>query len=415
MKRVRFSTVFRLIFAAILVTAILSPTNLAQALVRLDPYLALAALWGGAGFFACLCSAAVLIASMFKRRFYCRFFCPAGLALDGARLCARAALRVSVRPKPLKKRWRFMGYVLLAAGGTALIFGSVGFLWLDPMAITLSLLNDILPTQGTAEKLGTLDTGVFRPLGIFALVILLETFFVPNFWCGTLCPCGALSDVLFALPRLIAGIFRKGPSPESVTPSRRRFFGRLARLGWLGEIAAISSALVVVFRQRTSAATRPFRPPGALDESRFLSRCSGCGLCVRACPTGLIRPLKTNSVPPITPTLDFNARFCDVQCRRCAEVCPTGAIALLPLEKKNAEKIAAVRFERESCRLWHDRECAVCRVECPFGAIQFVWNADEYLNLPQIDATKCSGCGKCAVRCPGIDGKKAFILVEPDL
>ncbi|MBN1428531.1 MAG: 4Fe-4S binding protein [Anaerolineae bacterium] len=51
------------------------------------------------------------------------------------------------------------------------------------------------------------------------------------------------------------------------------------------------------------------------------TRCTGCGGCVEACPTGAIS--LTNGVAMVDQTL------C-AQCRACIDVCPVGAIAAVP-------------------------------------------------------------------------------------
>lgn len=43
--------------------------------------------------------------------------------------------------------------------------------------------------------------------------------------------------------------------------------------------------------------------------------------------------------------------------------------------------------------------CNPCECACPVGAITI---GDQITNLPIIDGEKCTGCGLCIVRCPGL-------------
>ncbi|MBR5243976.1 MAG: 4Fe-4S dicluster domain-containing protein, partial [Thermoguttaceae bacterium] len=111
------------------------------------------------------------------------------------------------------------------------------------------------------------------------------------------------------------------------------------------------------------------------------------------------------SVPPLSrpaPRLVFDGgAFCKKDCVACGTACPTGAISPLTLDAKKRFKIATVDFKIERCLIYYQQECAICRRECPFEAIDFVWNEEEYASLPVVDAEKCVGCGRCVAFCPG--------------
>ena len=63
--------------------------------------------------------------------------------------------------------------------------------------------------------------------------------------------------------------------------------------------------------------------------------------------------------------------------------------------------IGVAKLEAPLCLLYDDRECDICAKACPFEAIEIVWNQEEYIALPQVEADKCPGCGACEVICPG--------------
>ena len=81
---------------------------------------------------------------------------------------------------------------------------------------------------------------------------------------------------------------------------------------------------------------RLLRPPGALEEADFLSRCIRCGECMKVCPNNAIQPTLTEAGLEglWTPTLVPRIGYCEPSCVLCSEVCPTGAIwQITPREK----------------------------------------------------------------------------------
>lgn len=417
---------------------------------------------------ASIFSAVVFALTLFKRRFYCRFVCPLGTTVDAAAL---------LRRRLFPRRFRFLrtGFVVRSPG-FALFFGT-----LTLGSLALAVLFGVSFAGRSALELDptallsrwTLD---FPAFGVLGGVFLTAFVAAPLFWRFHVCPCGALQDACFFGRRTI---FRRrnavktvnsnktGPNDASFSsatpatapvdaettdatvktvktlsaspvepPTRRRFLRTLAVFG----LAAATLGAVRRWSARVLAAT-PFRPPGALPEEAFLSRCARCGRCVAACPTRLLRfdappavvktvktdatdsgePLenaavdanaapavkvdataKTSSLSRPAPRLVFaDGAFCEKECVACGAVCPTGAISPLTFDAKKRFKIATVDFKIEHCLIYYQQECAICRRECPFEAIDFVWNEEEYASLPVVDAEKCVGCGRCVAFCPG--------------
>ncbi|MDP2830299.1 MAG: 4Fe-4S dicluster domain-containing protein [Sulfuricellaceae bacterium] len=71
------------------------------------------------------------------------------------------------------------------------------------------------------------------------------------------------------------------------------------------------------------------RPPGALDETDFLSSCIKCGQCVQVCPVSAIKLDDiTHGFGIGVPYIDSRAQACDFSCDavQCILACPTGSL-----------------------------------------------------------------------------------------
>ncbi|MBR2583994.1 MAG: 4Fe-4S binding protein [Thermoguttaceae bacterium] len=395
--------VTRLAAVALLASAMFFPA-VEGFVFRADPLLGLVWLAGGAKSPTAVraaqmvITAAVVVLSLFVRRFWCRWLCPFGLVLDGCRFCARRCVR------PRLTRLGVAGEVIGFAALALALFGGVGLLWLDPLVLFLALVHG---GKGAAVAF------------VWALFVLAATFFFPAFWCAGLCPAGGVSELLYKmgtpLRRLLsrrktsAGA-EKSVSPGTQYPPRRPFLRRIAG----GAAAFFAGAAVFLRLGRMARGAAPaVRPPGAVKDDLFLARCARCGQCIRSCPQKVLRPSR-GQWDVGTPVADFALGCCDDQCDRCAAVCPSGAIVPLTAERRLARPMSVIRLHLDGCRLWYDRECHLCLTECPAGAIHYRWNQEEYLQLPEIDPARCSGCGRCVHYCPGYNGRKGLVALPPE-
>ncbi len=134
------------------------------------------------------------------------------------------------------------------------------------------------------------------------------------------------------------------------------------------------------------------RPPGALVEADFLSRCSRCLRCLDVCQPLAIRPGHWTDGPRNLGTPVLEAAKC-IMCMECIRFCPTGALSKIP---KDEVVIGTVSLVKEVCLAWRGaKRCDVCFKACPTKA--FTMQNRRY---PVLDVTKCDGCGICLRRCP---------------
>ncbi len=155
----------------------------------------------------------------------------------------------------------------------------------------------------------------------------------------------------------------------------------------------------------------PVTPPGSLSHSHFTSHCIACYLCVSTCPTKVIVPsfFTFGLEGFMQPRLDFHRSFCNYDCVRCTEVCPTGAITHQTPGQKRLIQTGVVRFQVESCIVVADRtDCGACSEHCPTKAVQMVPYRDG-LFIPRLTPSLCVGCGACEFACPTEPYKAIYV------
>ena len=307
-------------------------------------------------------------------------------------------------------------------------------------------------------------------IGILFLVILAINRIKPRFWCRTLCPLGALLGLFSGFSRLrldkdsskctqcqkcvmtCQGAAEPIPDvdwqpaecltcfncfdtcPEEALkftfhrPGKERKLPDMGRRAILGGLAAgVSLPFFGSLDGNVHAISQAnlIRPPGSVTENEFLKRCQRCGLCMKACPTNAINPTFTEAGMAgfWTPTLLMTHGYCEHTCTLCGSVCPTQAIQEITTRQKieTPIRIGSAHFDRGRCLPWSGNgPCIVCEEHCPTSpkAIYFYEDWVEgpggsrlKVKLPQVDLTRCTGCGICENKCP-VRSKPAIRVIS---
>ena len=147
----------------------------------------------------------------------------------------------------------------------------------------------------------------------------------------------------------------------------------------------------------------PLSPPGSLSLKNMAQHCTGCQLCVSACPNNVLRP-STNLMTLMQPEMSYERGYCRPECVRCSEVCPAGAIKPITIAEKSSIQIGHAVWNKELCIVNTDeQECGNCARHCPAGAIQMVpsdANDPKSRKIPVVNEEMCIGCGTCENLCP---------------
>ncbi|MBD3320372.1 MAG: 4Fe-4S dicluster domain-containing protein [Chitinivibrionales bacterium] len=183
--------------------------------------------------------------------------------------------------------------------------------------------------------------------------------------------------------------------------------------GVFGGVLMVPVLRADAFNKRDNTG-RLIRPPGAVPEDLFASRCIACGECMKVCPTNAIQPcvLSDGFGRIYTPKIVPRIGGCEEKCHACGQVCPTGALRPLSYEEKRFVKIGTAVIDRHRCLAWEqNKECLVCDEVCPYNAIsaKFVKTTTGMFKVPVVNEDLCLGCGYCEQHCPIFD--KAAIVV----
>lgn len=199
----------------------------------------------------------------------------------------------------------------------------------------------------------------------------------------------------------------KAATSATVNAERRAFLMATATVAASAALKAQEKKVdgglaVIVDKQKPERAT-PIVPAGAWSARDFARHCTGCQLCVSACPNGVLRP-SADLTRLMQPEMSYERGYCRPECTRCADVCPAGAIRPITIADKSSTRIGHAVWVRKNCvPLTDGVDCGNCARHCPSGAIQMVPSDpadDTSIEIPVVNTERCIGCGACENLCP---------------
>ncbi len=126
--------------------------------------------------------------------------------------------------------------------------------------------------------------------------------------------------------------------------------------------------------------------------------CIGFGDCARACPFDAMR-MGEDGLPRV------NYRNC-TGCGLCVAACPQKILSRVPKERTGAITLCSNRNDKKArvakdCKVGCIK-CGKCERVCPLSCIEVTDG------IPLVDYARCDSCGECVKNCP----TKALALIE---
>lgn len=158
--------------------------------------------------------------------------------------------------------------------------------------------------------------------------------------------------------------------------------------------------------------TKPAMPPGALTLEKLEQSCVGCNLCVSTCPSNVLSTggrVYSGASTFLLPTMNYDNSYCQYECNDCTQVCPTGALTPLALNRKKLAQLGEAVFIKDNCVvITKGKDCGACAEHCPTKAV-IMQPYQDGLRIPTVDNKICIGCGACQHACPTIPYKAIYV------
>jgi len=179
------------------------------------------------------------------------------------------------------------------------------------------------------------------------------------------------------------GAMKYGIQPIKFNPKRRDFVWGLGALALIGA----GYAAGINFTKNIAKKVKDIiLPSGAENANRMANKCLNCNLCINNCPNGILTKAD-DKFPVVHIDYEKGKHYCEYNCHKCSEVCPSGAIKKISLTEKQNTRIGMAAVTP------HCVGCENCVSACPTGAISIIEKRAV------VDGSKCIGCGKCAAVC----------------
>jgi len=338
----------------------------------------------------------VVLLCLYRKRWFCYMLCPTGWCCQHVSRCRNGVSGSRVKPEAISPKpetpffWKTANYGKAIALFTlaSALFGFPLLLWIDPLVVFSGFFSLFRFEQLTVAAIVPV---LFLPL------LLLSQWVFPLSWCNKVCPLGGLQDILWTVRTFFfVHTVEKVTRPSSV----HRVHHAISRRELLASLSGLlAGGLLSAVKPKKNG--RALLPPAAIGSPQFETLCLRCGNCLRACPTQII---KRNVAPHVwfawmTPCIDFTGGYCLNDCTICGTVCPSGAISPFTIPAKKILPIGIARIDVDKCLLQIPKECDRCRSVCAYEALKIeAVNGTSY--LPQLDESRCVGCGACAQICP---------------
>jgi len=361
----------------------------------------------------------IIILTILFGRFYCSIICPFGILQEFISF---------LRNKKKNTIQKNYGFKYLIAGLTfgALLGGSALFIrYIDPYTIFGSVVS----------------------LSIFGIIIVLFilplVFFKNRFFCSNICPVGAILGLLsrFSVNKIYINeacvkcgmcanncpsgcieykekcvnnetcvkclkclsVCPKSAIKYGIQPIKfNQLFNQKRRdfIWGIGAIALLGAGYMAGLNFTKNLAKKVrniILPAGAKNPNRMANKCLNCNLCINNCPNGILSK-SDDKFSVVHIDYEKGKHYCEYNCHKCSEVCPTGAIKKISLKEKQNTRIAMAMIAP------HCVGCGVCETACPTGAITIKKPDLQMAHVDikyhaQIDGSKCIGCNKCAAVC----------------